>query len=200
MRKTKFLRKALILFVVITVLMSLSINSYASTELVLNHGLVAFNKLLIVEDGITYLPLRLAFNLNANEKDPGFNPNYGINIKPFIQDKFVELSMRRKDENGQLIDTGRYVKIEWNDEVKYADDYWVTGNGRITFIKYDVINGVNEINYNRDYEIYNGLEHQIKLIQVDETGDRLFLSLEDIEKIIDFMTDGNNYQVDIITE
>ena len=106
--------------------------------------------------------------------------------------------MRRKDENGQLIDEGRYVKIEWSDEVKNSEEAWATGNGRITFIKYDVIDGTNQINWNNDYEIYEGLEAEIKLIRVDETGERLFLSLADIEKIVEFMTDGNDYRVEII--
>lgn len=196
----KKFQKLLTVCLIGIVMMSMTITGYASTELVLNHGLVEFNKLLIVEDGITYIPLRLAFNLNANESNPGLNPDYGINVKPFIDQNFVEVSMRRKDANGQLINEGRYIKIEWSDEVKNAEESWATGNGRITFIKYDVIDGTNQINWYNDYEIYEGLESEIKLIQVNETGDRLFLSLGDIEKIVSFMTAGSDYQVDIITE
>lgn len=193
------MKKLLSLCLLVIVAIGIGTTANAS-PLTLNYGNVEFNKLLVVENGISYIPLRFAFTQNMTKDFLGYDPNYGIIIEPHVDEKYVEVGMRRKDGNGQLVDNGRYVKIEWNDEVKYSDDYWATGNGRITFIKYDVINGVNEINYNRDYEIYKGLENQIKLIPVDETGDRLFLSLGDIEKIIDFMTDGNNYQVDIITE
>lgn len=183
------------LFVIIV--FSIVTNTYAST-LTLNHGNVELNKLLLLEDGVTYIPLRLAFTTNMSKDVPGYNPYYGIIIEPHVEEENVEIGMRRKDENGELIDEGRYVKIEWSNEVKNADEGW--RNGRFTFIKYDVVNGLNEINWDHSYEIYGGLNAEIKLVPVDEVGDRLFLSLSDIEKIVSFMTDGCDYQVDIISE
>lgn len=192
----KKFKKLLTVCLVGIMVMSMTITGYASAEkLILNNGGVEFNKLLIVEDGVTYIPLRLALNQNSNQDEPGYDPDYAINVKDFIDQNYVEVSMRRKDANGQLINEGRYIKIEWYDEVKNAEESWATGNGRITFIKYDVIDGTNQINLDNDHEIYEGLESEIKLIQLDETGDRLFLSLGDIEKIVSFMTDGSDYQV-----
>lgn len=172
---------------------------YASTEMILNHGLVEFNELLVVENNTTFIPLRLAFNLNGNNENPGLNPRYGINVKPYIDQSYVEVSLRRKDDNGNLTDTGRYVKIEWADEVKSSKEEWK--NGRMQFIKYDVVNGENVMSeWRNEYTPYAGLESGVKLIPVNETGDRLFLSVNDLQKIANFLTDGNNYQVDIIAE
>lgn len=201
----RIMKKASFAVIICVTILSVGITSYASTSLNLNNGnKVSFNKLLIVDNGITYVPLRMAFTQNMGLKKDGTysygdNPYYGITVNPFIGDCCVTMGLRRKDAEGNPVNNGRFVKIEWTDEVRNSNEEWK--NGRIQFIKYDVVNGENVMSeWKNDYKPYAGLESEVKLIPVDETGDRLFLSVGDLQKIANFLTDGNNYQVDIIAE
>ncbi|MBR5518487.1 MAG: hypothetical protein IKV86_05600 [Clostridia bacterium] len=186
------MKKTLVTLLIGIMILSMTATCYASTELNLNHGIEDFNRLLLIEDGVTYIPLRVAFPNNANESNPGYNPDYAINIKPFIDQSVVELSMRRKDADGNLIENGRHVRICWSDEAKQSSAY-----GDMEFIQYSV--DANGFKIGNPVSI-NNLSSEIKLMPVNAKGDRLFLAVSDIAKIVSFMTDGDNYSVNIIEE
>lgn len=213
MKTAKKTAKKLLMLCITGMIILSSITCYASTELILNHGLTEFNRLLIVDNGKTYIPLRMVFSANAGRsKDTGeitygFNPNYSINIESdHIDEGYVIINMVRKDANGALLNEGRNVTIAWGDDILNAKDENGESkfpNGRISFKKYTINNKLNVINTNPneyEYGFQIGLDSAVKAVQVNDKGGRLFLSLDDIEKIVNFMTDGNNYQVDIIEE
>lgn len=187
------MKKLVCICAALALIFSMTVTSFAAVEVNLNNGLVDVNKLLIVEDEVAYIPLRIAFNANAGtfvdengnkQESYGKNPYYAIRIADDIANNNVEISMKRKDENGNVINEGKYVKINWTE-----------GDSYLEFIRYkETESGPDMEDYYDDYDFQNW-DGKCKLVPVNETGDRLFLPLTDMQKIIDFLTGGDNYEV-----
>ena len=172
----------------------------------LNKEPVRFHQMLKIKYDIVYIPLRLAFVNNAGVyiengmeiETLGFDSRYATRIQDeeeMIDNKMIEINMRRKsNENDYLNDEGRYVRIEWGDDVK-KEGYT---NGKIYYWKYKARSeeeGGNKGYNDGDYHFTEALDHEPDFDKVNVDGDRILLSVTDIQKIVKFLSDGNDYEV-----
>ena len=185
-----------------------SVTAMAAETINLNNSAVEFTQLMFVEDGEIYFPIRLAFNMNAGnlmkdgkvEFSSGENPYYSVLVNDFIDEEMINVRIRRKDEAGNMLGDGRYVKIVWDNASKTeaAENYSVAQPcGMLQLISYKFVDG--KIDWSSLQVQDKPLNAEIKLVQVDEKGgERLYVSLEDLKLITDFLTDGDDYRVELL--
>lgn len=153
-----------------------------------------FKELFFVDGGVTYLPVRLAF--------PYFgSPEYVVKINPNMSEKNVRIKVFKKDESGELEPEKKITYIRWFDD--QDENGKTTGKTMtISYLSYnekaeDDAPSNDDIN---DSEIARAdLTNPIIFKNVsDDGGQRLFLSLDDLNDIVGFLIGDDNYVVELV--
>lgn len=153
-----------------------------------------FKELLLVNDGTTYLPIRLAF--------PHFgSKEYEVIISPNIDESNVRIKVYKRGENGKMQPQRKVAFIGWLGDIDENGKV----NGRVETISYESDNVDND-NYYKDTTpdmhntdiTRNELKCPLIFKNVDNLGgQRLFVSLDDLKDLVDFLIGDNDYTVEI---
>ena len=160
-----------------------------ATELQLNGGEpTPFVEIFRVENGVTYLPIRLAFN--DFEKQ-----GYTVIVNPSIDYQNIRIAVVKTDSaSGEIVDR-RALFINWADDVTSDAEF---KHGRLEFYQYSKNEqGVNYLpteNFRRPIAMNNSL---IFSYVDDNGGQRAFMSVEDLNNMVQFLIDDANYSVTI---
>jgi len=180
-------KKTVLLCLSVIMVMSMMMTGVSAEEgqiININGTDTKFIELFSVEDGTIYLPVRLAFN---NFEDQG----YVVSISPSIEKKNIAIAVVKTDPITNEKD-GRGVYINWSDDVTSDSEF---SNGRIELYDYETENGVNYLpteNYRRPTALSSALIFK----DVDSNGGkRTFMSVDDLNNMVQFLIDDSNYAV-----
>lgn len=179
MFSTKKIKKVIV-FCIVTCLLAISnVSVFAENLDVKVNGdyVTAFNKLLIVNDGTVFLPLRLAFTSAMD------NEQYPTLVTYMSNTGDILVAINRKDETGKFNEEGNCVLIHGNEFIC------------MNFTPSDYTEDGKAVYYNASNP--QTLKHPIRYENLDASGDRTFLSLDDLNDIILYLTDSDNYQVNV---
>ena len=165
--------------------MLVSVSAEEGQAISINGTDTKFVELFTVENGIIYLPLRLAFNDFVDQ-------GYSVVITPSMTKKNISISIVKVDSvTGEVVDkVRRGVYIGWNEEITQEADF---ANGRIEFYEYEKVNNLNKLlTFVRPVALSSALEFK----KVDYNGGaRTFISVEDLNTIVQFLIDDAAYSV-----
>lgn len=171
-------------FIVISSMFLTSVSAEEGQIISINGTDTKFVELFSVENGVIYLPVRLAFN---NFEDQG----YLVQIIPSIEKKNISIAVIKTDPLTNDKDA-RGVYINWNESVTSDSEF---SNGRIELYDYETENGVNYLpteNYRRPI----ALNSELIFKDVDsDGGKRTFMSVEDLNNMVQFLIDDANYDI-----
>ena len=148
-----------------------------------------FKELLLVNEGTTYLPIRLAF--------PYFgSPEYVVRINPNIDESNVRIKVYKKDAEGNIQPQKSVAFIKWYNDIDASGMV----NGRVTTISYESDNyNDNPSDMNNTDITRNELKSPLIFKSVDDFGgQRLFVSLDDLKELVNFLIGDNDYAVEIL--
>lgn len=147
-----------------------------------------FKELLLVNNGTTYLPIRLAFPYFGSKE-------YEVIINPNIDESNVRIKVYKKDEGGNIKTQRSAAFIEWYNDIDENGKV----NGKVVAISYESDNyddNPQDI-YNTDITI-NELKCPLIFKNVDNLGgQRLFVSLDDLKDLVNFLIGDDDYTVKI---
>lgn len=186
--------KKMFLFCIIGIMLLSTIvpNVFAesiATSININGTNTSLVELFRVENGVTYLPIRLAFN---DFEDQGFS----VRVVPSIEKKNIAISVIKIDPVTGLIDPDRRgVYINWADDITSSDEYTY---GRLELYQYEQdANGNNYLPTN-NYRRPQALNNEIIFSYVDDNGgQRAYMSLEDLNNMVQFLIDDATYTVEL---
>lgn len=159
----------------------------AGDKIIINNDYPSFEELICVENGKTYLPLRLVFpNLNDKDNKIGMTISWGRSY-PVIH------LIHGATTGGDAIDGA----APYAGNRKCVDILWEgdASNGATAYLS------VIEYTYNENGEmdIINGDESQVLndpiFLKKVEGGDRMFVSIDDINKLAGLLGLDNAYSV-----
>ncbi len=155
-------------------------------------GADGFREMFWVCDGTTYLPLRLAFPWDDN------SPQYIVRINYSGTNGNVRIKIYRKKEDGSLQAEKKVVVLRWDGEPN-ADG---AVQGRMELYRYDSNSDFGKENAS---DIQNTditrkpLANPLYFKDVDQSGgQRVFISLADLETLVQFLIGDSNYVVNLI--
>lgn len=149
----------------------------------------SFVEIFKVENGVTYLPIRLAFN---NFVDQG----YSVSVVPSIEKQNIAISVIRVDQTtGEVDNDRRGVFINWSDEITADESF---SFGRLELYKYEKDANGNNFLPTENFQRPVALENKMIFLNVDDNGgQRAFMSLDDLNTMVQFLIDNSDYRVEL---
>lgn len=146
-----------------------------------------FTELFKVENGVTYLPIRLAFN---DFVDQGFS----VQVVPSMTKSNIAISVTRIDpETNEVNEDRRGLYINWNGDVTGDEEFQ---NGRLELYQYAKDENGNNYLPTENYRRPIALTSPIILLNVDDNGgQRAYMSTEDLNNMVRFLLDDANYSI-----
>lgn len=183
-------KRTLLLCLSCIMVMSVMLTSVSAEEgqvISINGTDTKFIELFSVEDGVIYLPLRLAFN---DFEDQG----YSVQIVPSIEKKNIAISVVKIDPvTGEIDEDRRGVFINWSDEILADAEF---SNGRLELYQYAKDANGNNYLPTENYRRPTALSSALLFKDVDSHGgQRTFMSVDDLNNMVQFLIDDSNYAV-----
>lgn len=183
-------KKTLLLCLSALIIFSMMMTSVSAEEgqiISINGTDTKFIELFSVEDGVIYLPLRLAFN---DFEDQG----YSVQIVPSIEKKNIAISVVKiNPETGVVDEDRRGVFINWSDEILADAEF---SNGRLELYQYAKDENGNNYLPTDNYRRPTALSSALLFKDVDSNGGkRTFMSIDDLNNMVQFLIDDANYAV-----
>ena len=146
-----------------------------------------FIELFKVENGVTYLPIRLAFN---DFVDQGFS----VQVVPSIAKNNIAISVVRIDpETNEINEDRRGVYINWSTDITGDEEF---KNGRLELYQYAKDENGNNYLPTGNYIRPTALNSPIILSYVDDNGgQRAYISTDDLNNMVRFLIDDANYSI-----
>lgn len=190
MKRMKRIFTSLFIVAIITTIGTISVGAEQvepGNNITINDDGGEFSELLFVNNGKTYVPVRLAFpTLNDKENKIGFATSWGT-AYPVIH--LIYGNTTGDDASGGILPflgQRRCIDIMWE------GDAYQGANASISVIDYsEVANGVP---VNPEVNDEYSLNDPIILRNVDG-GNRMFISIDDVNRLVDILGLDNAYSV-----
>ena len=185
------MRKIVSICMTSIIMLSIVITTVGATEppsVNLNGEDVQLIEICRVENGVTYLPIRMFFN---TFKDKGFS----VQVVPSMSYKNIAISVLRPDPStGDYNTDRRGIFVRWDDRIVEDERF---PQGRIDFHKYikTQSNGNQDVN-DGSYDPFSPISNALIISRIDDNGgQRVYMSVEDLNKIVQFLVDDSTYVV-----
>ncbi len=197
----KLLKKILITAMIISLVSSMALSVVNAADMMpgdtigINDDDAEFDELVCVRNGITYIPLRLAFpNFNNRNSHVGLGLSYDSNTIHIIYGKTTGGDYLTAMENGEQV-----TKLPFESERKCVDLMW-KGNARegiMASYSYMTYSGLdNGIPKNIDEKSHGQNQIHILLKALNSgAGDRMYISIDDAIKISKWLGLDERYSV-----
>lgn len=166
---------------------TIGVQAEGATTLELNGGEpTQFVEIFRVENGVTYLPIRLAFNDFERQ-------GYTVIVNPSIDYKNIRIAVIKTDTNTGTIIDRRALFINWADEITNNEGFEY---GRLEFYQYDKDDNGNNYLPTENFRRPVAMNNSLIFSDVDDNGgQRTFMSIKDLNNMVQFLIDDANYTV-----
>lgn len=167
--------------------MMISVAAEDGQSISINGRETKFVELFRVENGVTYLPIRLVFN---DFVDQGFS----VQVVPSMAKTNIAISVIRIDpETNEVNEDRRGVYINWSADITSDEEF---KNGRLELYQYAKDENGNNYLPTENYRRPTALTSPIILSYVDDNGgQRAYMSTDDLNNMVRFLIDDANYSI-----